>query len=68
MIFEVLDPTVLLFAPTVDTHMRKTRVLRQTVLGRRLALSHVLLEDDGSWDLNLQGKSTITARFPIRSG
>jgi calcineurin-like phosphoesterase family protein len=30
-------------------------VLRQNVLGQRLALSHVPLKDDGSWDLNLHG-------------
>jgi calcineurin-like phosphoesterase family protein len=53
--FEVLDPSALPFAPTVDSETRRTRVLRQTVLGRRLALSHVPLKDDASWDLNLHG-------------
>jgi calcineurin-like phosphoesterase family protein len=52
--FEVIDPHCE-FAPTVDSQVRKTRVLRQTVLGRQLALSHVPIKDDGSWDLNLHG-------------
>ena len=52
--FEVIDPHCE-FALTVDSQIKKTRVLRQSVLGRRLALSHVPLKDDGSWDLNLHG-------------
>ena len=52
--FQVLDPHCE-FAPTEDSQIKKTRVLRQRVLGRRLALSHVPIKDDGSWDLNLHG-------------
>src|SRR5882672_5089669 len=52
--FEVLDPHCE-FALTEDRQIKKARVLRQTVLGRRLALSHVPIKDDGSWDLNLRG-------------
>lgn len=53
--FELLDSSALHLASTVDSTIKRTRVLRQTVLGRRLALSHVPLRDDGSWDVNLHG-------------
>jgi calcineurin-like phosphoesterase family protein len=61
--FEVID-SLCDFAPALDRQIRKTRVLRQEVLGRRLALSHVPIEYDGSWDLNLHGH--IHNKYRIR--